>query len=196
MENVGGVISLAEAISDYGISIMMNAIFLTVILFVLGWFKKLINKTLDANTTQMSELIETTRAQTVLLDDIAGGLRPRTLMQIRDIYNIYFSYAVEQMCLIVKRMRKENHLADKKATSEKVKLLLDNIHNERNAHFENHTYRGRTLKDYTNDEWRDWAYTAVMKEIYRKTDNEDSLRSNIKALYNKIKYDFDERLNK
>lgn len=196
MDEVKGVITLAEGISSYGISIIMNAIFIIVIVFVLRWFKKLMDKTLDRNPKQMGELIGITQAQNILLDDIAEGIRPKTLLQVKDFSDVYFALTVEQVSNIVKKVRKENHLGDKAAVEEKVKLMLDNIHNERNSRFKNHTYRGRTLKDYTNDEWVDWAYKAAIKEIYRKTDNEDARRSTIKALCEKIKLDFDERLNK
>lgn len=104
--------------------------------------------------------------------------------------------AVEKVCRIIKKVRDENHIADREATAEKVRTLLTNIHEDRNSRFDSFKYKGKALSDYTNPEWIEWVAEVVEGELYNDAGaNNGRAYTNVKAVYANIKLDFYHRLN-
>lgn len=206
--NVAGKLGInSQAAFYYG---PLVVIFIAFIAFVavfgwilLKWMKRHIDDTTRQNSTiladvkeHISQLTNSSKAQIELLNDIADSLKPTSLIQAKDFGEVYFSLATEQVINIVRQVRKENHIVDKEATSAKVRLLIENIHKERNLRLKNHTFKGRALTHYTSEEWTQWAYEYVIKEVYHKKEDEERTRRNIKTLYNKIKLDYEDRLDR
>ena len=75
----------------------------------------------------VAELLTETKTQNDMLTDIAEGLRPETQLRIKNISSIYFDLAVERVCRIIKKVREENHIADREATKAKVHTLIMNL---------------------------------------------------------------------
>lgn len=194
MEQVTQVTEVAKTISDYGALIVMGASFivLSIVMWVglFNWFRKMVDKTISQNikTTESIES-KTTNIESVLVD-IAESLRPTTLMQIKNISNAYFDLALERCLRIVKKVKTENHIADKEATQAKIINLLSNLHDDRNSKFDTIHYQGRSLSSYTNREWIDWVAEVVTKEVYANVANEARAFSNLETTYNRIKLDF------
>lgn len=131
-----------------------------------------------------------------MLADISEGLRPETLLRIRNIANVFFDLSKEQVARMIKKIREENHIADQVATGEKIRRLLRNIHEERNNRFNSFTFRGRKLDAYVDDGWVEKIAVIVESEIYNPTGpNNGRAYSNISMAYDDIKIDFYQRLN-
>lgn len=199
METIGNVTTVAEGISNFGIMVVVCAAFIVLSLLmwvaIFKWFKSIINSTLANNAKVMNELVETTNAQTDVLNEIADGMRPATLLQIKNISNTCFDLAVERVCRIIKKVREENNIINKEATKAKIRTLLCNLHEDRNSRFDNHRYRGKTLTQYTAPEWIDWVAEIVESEVYAETQNNGRAYTNVEAVYARIRLDFYHRLN-
>jgi hypothetical protein len=191
---------LAKGITDYGMMAVAAAFFLilTFLLWVacFKWFKKIINDMITSHGKTMGALLTETRKQNDMLTDISESLRPETQLRIKNISNTYFDLAVERVCRIIKRVREENHIADKEATDKKIRSLLLNMHDDRNTRFDCYTYRGKRISSYTAPEWVDWVEEVVIKEVYETQPNANREYTNVQAVYERIKLDFYHRLNK
>ena len=195
MNDMQGVTDVAKAVSDYGAVIICTAAFIVLSIVMFRWFKSIVDSNMKNNANMMSELLETTNKQNELLNDIADGMRPATLLQIKNISNTCFDLAVERVCRIIKKVREENNIVNKEATKAKIRTLLCNLHEDRNSRFDNHRYRGKTLTQYTSPEWIDWVAEVVEREVYAETQNNSRAFTNVEAVYAKIRLDFYHRLN-
>ncbi len=198
IEEIKGVTDIAEGISNFGVMIVLCASFIILSLLmwiaIFKWFKSIIDNTMKNNAKVMNELSKKTDTQNELLNDIADGMRPATLLQIKNISNTCFDLAVERVCRIIKKVREENNIINKEATKAKIRTLLCNLHEDRNSRFDNHRYRGKTLTQYTAPEWIDWVAEIVESEVYAETQNNARAFTNVEAVYSKIRLDFYHRL--
>ena len=198
MNEIQSITDIAESISNFGITIVICAAFIIISLLmwviIFKWFKNIIDNMIKNNSNTMTELLKKTDAQNDLLNDIADGMRPATLMQIKNISNTCFDLAVERVCRIIKKVREENNIVNKEATKAKIRTLLCNLHEDRNSRFDNYRYRGKTLTQYTNPEWIDWVAEVVESEVYAETQNNARAFTNVEAVYSKIRLDFYHRL--
>lgn len=202
MEQIGAeqIIHAAEGISNFGLLAVAAAAFilLSVGLWfgIFMWFKNIINDMLTRNAQDMSSLISKTEKQNELLYEIADGLRPTTLMQAKERADLCFDLSVEKVCRLIKRVRQENNIIDREKTKKKIQTLLTNIHDERNSRFDNIQFRGRALSFYTSKDWIDWVAQVVENEIYSDTVNNGRAYTNVDAVYDRIRNDFNHRLNR
>lgn len=198
MSEFQSVTEVAEGISNFGIMIVICSAFIVLSLLmwvaIFKWFKSIIDNTMKNNAKVMNELLKKTDAQNDLLNDIADGMRPTTLLQIKNISNTCFDLSVERVCRIIKKVREENNIINKEATKAKIRTLLCNLHEDRNSRFDNHRYRGKTLTQYTSPEWIDWVAEIVENEVYSETQNNARAFTNVEAVYSKIRLDFYHRL--
>lgn len=198
MNEVGGVVQIADSISNFGIMIVICSVFivLSILMWVaiFKWFKSIIDNMMKNNAKVMNELLKNTEAQNELLNDIADGMRPSTLLQIKNISNTCFDLSAERVCRIIKKVKTENNIINKEATKAKIRTLLCNLHEDRNSRFDNHRYRGKTLTQYTAPEWIDWVSEVVESEVYSETVNDSRTFTNVEAVYSRIKIDFYHRL--
>lgn len=194
IDYTGSISEVAEGISNFGIMVIICAVFIVLSLLMwialFKWFKSIISNTMESNAKMMSELLETTNTQNELLNDIADGMRPTTLLQIKNISNTCFDLAVERVCRIIKKVRDENNIVNKEATKAKIRTLLCNLHEDRNSRFDNHRYRGKTLSKYTSPEWIDWVAVVVENEVYAEKQNNARAFTNVEAVYSRIRLDF------
>lgn len=202
MEQIGAeqIVHAAEGISNFGLLAVAAAAFilLSVGLWfgIFVWFKNIINDMLTRNAQDMSSLISKTEKQNELLYEIADGLRPTTLMQAKERADLCFDLSVEKVCRLIKRVRQENNIIDREKTKKKIQTLLTNIHDERNSRFDNIQFRGRALSFYTSKDWIDWVAQVVENEIYSDTVNNGRAYTNVDAVYDRIRNDFNHRLNR
>ena len=198
MNEIQNVTEIAKGISDYGVMIVICAAFIVMSLLmwiaIFKWFKSIIDSSIKNNTEMTAELLETTNKQNELLNDIADGMRPATLLQVKNISNTCFDLAVERVCRIIKKVREENNIINKEATKAKIRTLLCNLHEDRNSRFDSHRYRGKTLTQYTAPEWIDWVAEVVESEVYAETQNNARAFTNVVAVYSRIRIDFYHRL--
>ena len=201
-QNIGAeqIVHAAEGISNFGLLAVAAAAFilLSVGLWfgIFVWFKNIINDMLTRNAQDMSSLISKTEKQNELLYEIADGLRPTTLMQAKERADLCFDLSVEKVCRLIKRVRQENNIIDREKTKKKIQTLLSNIHDDRNSRFDNIQFKGRPLSFYTSKDWIDWVAAVVENEIYSDTVNNGRAYTNVDAVYDRIRNDFNHRLNR
>lgn len=195
---VEDVNSVAHGITNYGMMAITAAFFLvlTGLLWVacFKWFKSIIDGMIKGNAKVNADLLAETRKQNEMLNDISEGLRPETLLKVKNLSSMCFDLAIERVCRIIKRVREENHIADRAATVAKIRTLIENLHEDRNSRLDSFLYRGRTLSSYVNVQWIEWVAEVVEKEVYNETVNNGRAYTNVQAVYERIKIDFYHRV--
>lgn len=199
MNGVNETMEVAKGISDYGIMIVICAVFLILatglMVACFRWFKSAIENILTY-TDELKELNGKFDHNNHIMESIAEGLVPETQLRIKNIFGAFFDLATEKVCRLIKRVREENHIANKNATHTKVLTLLHNLYEDRNSKLDNFKYRGKKLSEYCNSEWVDWVAKVVEGELYNEAGpNNGRAYTNVKAVYDNIKLDFYHRIN-
>lgn len=199
MDNVANVTEVARGIGDLGMMAITAAFFLLLasglMVACFKWFKSIIDGMISDNKQLMADLLDETKRQNEQLADISEGLQPETQLRIKNTSGIYFDFAVEKVCRIIKKVRDENHIIDREATRRKINTLITNLHEDRNSRFDYYTYRGKRLSNYTSKEWVEWVADVVEKEVYNETQNNSRVYTNVSAVYERIKLDFYHNMN-
>lgn len=200
MTGVNETLQIAKGISDYGIMIVICAVFLilasALMVACFRWFKSVIENILTDYSEQLKTLQETATKNGEAMVDIAEGLIPETQLRIKNISGAFFDLAVERVCGLIKKIREENHISNKDATRAKIRTLLHNIYEDRNSKFDSFRYRGKPLSLYCNKDWVEWVAKVIEGELYNEAGiNNGRAYTNVKAVYENIKLDFYHRLN-
>lgn len=199
MNDVSQVTEVAKGIGDYGMMAVTAAFFLLLsagmMVAIFKWFKSLVDRMLEQQDA-LSKVLDSLQKNTSMLRDISEGLRPETQLRIRNLTGFAFDLSVEQVCRLIKKIRDENHIADKEATLEKIRKSLTVLHDDRNSRFDTFTYGGAKLSAYTSTEWIEQVAKVVEGEIYHEDgQNNGRAYTNVKLAYDNIKTDFYRRLN-
>lgn len=197
---IDDVTKVAHGISDFGMMAVTAAFFLvlaaTLMITCFRWFKSVIENIMNDYSEQLAHLQETANKNGEAMIDIVEGLMPETQLRIKNTAGVFFDLAIERVCRIIKKIREENHIANKEATKSKITTLLRNLHEDRNSRFDSYTFRGKKLSTYTNPEWVDWVEKVVENEVYNEQGaNNGRAYTNVSAVYENIKLDFYHRLN-
>ena len=199
MNEVQQVTEIAKGISDYGLMAVTAAFFLllsaAMMIAIFRWFKSMINRMLEQQEC-LRQLLDILQDNNAAIKNLAERLEPETQMRIRNLTGFAFDLTVEQVCRLIKRVRKENHIIDHEATAEKIRKSLKVIHEDRNSRFDPFTYHGKPLSDFCAPEWVEDVAKVVESEIYN-ADGESNARAytNVKLAYDNIKTEFYQRLN-
>lgn len=199
MNEVQQVTEIAKGISDYGLMAVTAASFLllsaAMMIAIFRWFKSMINRMLEQQEC-LRQLLDILQDNNAAIKNLAERLEPETQMRIRNLTGFAFDLTVEQVCRLIKRVRKENHIIDHEATAEKIRKSLKVIHEDRNSRFDPFTYHGKPLSDFCAPEWVEDVAKVVESEIYN-ADGENNARAytNVKLAYDNIKTEFYQRLN-
>ncbi len=155
----------------------------------------MINRMLEQQEC-LRQLLDILQDNNAAIKNLAERLEPETQMRIRNLTGFAFDLNVEQVCRLIKRVRKENHIIDHEATAEKIRKSLKVIHEDRNSRFDPFTYHGKPLSDFCAPEWVEDVAKVVESEIYN-ADGENNARAytNVKLAYDNIKTEFYQRLN-
>ena len=193
--NVQDYITVAKGISDFGVLIIIAAIFLvtsgSLMIACFKWFKHIINKTILETNSVLKNLTEESKKQTTLVKNLVYILEPETTLKVRNITEAYFDLALEQVCNLVPQIIRENHLNNKEAITSKLKNILTNLHDERDTYLAIFTYKGKPLSSYTSSIWIEWVLEAVLREIYTPEGRTpERIRTNLKTVYSRIKINF------
>lgn len=199
MSEVQHVTEVAKDISDYGIMIVICAVFLLLasglMITCFRWFKSVIENILNDYSDKLTHLQELATKNGEAMVDIAEGLIPETQFRIKSISGVFFDLAVEKVCRLIKKIREENHIVDKEATKTKIHTLLHNLYEDRNSRFDNFRYRGKRLSEYCNPDWIEWVAQVIESELYNEAGaNNSRAYTNVKAVYDNIKLDFYHRI--
>lgn len=186
---------MARGISEFGMLVMTAGFFLvfsaTMMLIFIRFFVKLVNGIVEKQEQSIENLLEETREQNSYLADISEGMRDETLSRIKVLSSLSFDLSKEEVVRIIKKVRDENHIADKEATQKKIRKLLQLIHDNRNSRFDSFTFRGKRLSYYTSSDWVDQIAAVVEGEIYNEQGvNNGRAFTNVSAAYEDIKLEF------
>ena len=128
MDSIQGTLDMAKGISDYGIMIVICAVFLVLasalMVACFKWFKSVIESIMNDYSDRIDRLQETDNKVLEAMVDIAEGLIPETLLRIKSISGVFFDLAVEKVCRLIKKIREENHIVDKEATKTKIAVSI------------------------------------------------------------------------
>ena len=199
MNEVQHVTEVAKGISDLGLMAVTAAFFLllsaAMMIAIFKWFKSMITRMLEQQES-IKELLDILQDNTQAIKTLAERLEPETQLRIRNLTGFAFDLSIEQVCRLIKRVRKENHIIDHEATADKIRKSLKVIHDDRNSRFDPFTYHGKPLSDFCASEWIEDVAKVVESEIYNE-DGENNARaySNVKLAYDNIKTDFYQRIN-
>lgn len=199
MNEIQQTLDVAKGISEYGMMIIICAVFLVLasalMIACFKWFKSVIENIMNDYSDRLERLQETANKSTEAMVDISEGLISETQLRIKTISGVFFDLATEKVCRIIKKIREENHIADKDATKNKIHTLLHNLYEDRNSRFDNFHYHGKRLSEYSNPEWIDWVAKVIEGEIYNEAGaNNGRAYTNVKAVYDNIKLDFYHRM--
>ena len=200
MNEAQAVTEVAKSIGDYGALIVIGAAFiimsLSMWIAIFKWFKSIINQILKQNSKDMEDILAATKKQNEMLCDISEGLRTETQLRLKNLTGMAFDLSVEHVCRLIKRIREENHIADKEATRQKIRRQLRIIHDDRNSRFDPFTYRGKCISAFCSDEWIEQVALIIESEIYHEQGvNNKRAYTNVKMVYDNIKLDFYHRMN-
>ena len=199
MNEVQHVTEVAKGISDFGLMAVTAAFFLllsaAMMIAIFRWFKSMIDRMLEQQES-LRQLLDILQDNNAAIKSLAERLEPETQLRIRNLTGFAFDLTVEQVCRLIKRVRKENHIIDHEATAEKIRKSLKVIHDDRNSRFDPFTYHGKPLSEFCAPEWVEDVAQVVESEIYNE-DGENNARAytNVKLAYDNIKTDFYQRIN-
>lgn len=199
MNDVSQVTQVAKGISDYGLMAVTAAFFLllsaAMMIAIFKWFKSMVNRMLEQQEC-LRELLDILQDNNSAIKRLAERLEPETQLRIRNLTGFAFDLSVEQVCRLIKRVRKENHISDHEATEAKIRKSLKVIHDDRNSRFDPFMYHGKALSEFCAQEWVEDVAKVVESEIYNE-DGENNARAytNVKLAYDNIKTEFYQRLN-
>ena len=198
---INAALETGKGISEFGMMAITAGFFLVLSALMMiacfRWFMKVINDVMTSQKDMLKELNEHIAENNYSMTRIAEGLSSETQMRIKTISNMAFDLSVEKVCRIIKKVRAENHIADKQATGIKIRTLLTNLHEDRNSKFDCFTYRGRKLSAYTSTEWIEQVASVIEFEIYNEAgENNGRAYTNVESAYANIRLEFYHNLNK
>lgn len=198
---INAALETGKGISEFGMMAITAGFFLVLSALMMiacfRWFMKVINDVMTSQKDMLKELNEHIAENNYSMTRIAEGLSSETQMRIKTISNMAFDLSVEKVCRIIKKVRTENHIADKQATGIKIRTLLTNLHEDRNSKFDCFTYRGRKLSAYTSTEWIEQVASVIEFEIYNEAgENNGRAYTNVESAYANIRLEFYHNLNK
>lgn len=200
MTDTGQVMEVARGIGDFGMMAVSAAFFIVLaavmMVTMFRWFKSIINGMVERQQHGMEEVLRGVRDGVEAMRRVLERMEPETQLRVRALTDMAFDLAVEQVCRLVKRVRKENHISDHAATAVKIRKSVRAIHDDHNSRFDTFTYRGKAISEYCNPEWTEDVAKIVESEIYHE-DGKNNARAytNVKLAYDNIKTDFYQRLN-
>lgn len=182
-------LQVARGITEYGILVVIAAIFLVVtlitIIMFLRWFLKVINKLMNDFTKDLSELLQLTRDQNDKLDIIKEGLTEESMQRFKSIIKLTLSTAMHECNNLVIRILEENHINDREKTKLKIERYVDSIIKELILRIENFKYNNHKVSDFISDQHIQQICECVESEVY----NENGYVQ--KRVFNNLKLIFD-----
>ena len=190
-----------DNISDYGMSYTTAAIYLTFSLVVLSalflWFNRVINNLIKNNDKILKEILSETQDQNSQLAILVENSKDETIGRIRTVSNALFDVSFWHTLNTIKRIRKENHIADVETTKKKIRDLVTIEYDSGCHKLDAFSYEGNHLSKFVNKAWIDWICQVIESEVYNELGENDSRAyTNVSMTFNQIKIDFNKRMYK
>lgn len=186
----------AAAVSDLGVLIVIAgfAIILCAIMIIYFFLShRRMTKNMEEQNKQNNKALSDTLTQLKdYLAPVSENARLSTLTALYSIAENNFKLSVENVLLIIERIREENNIDNEEATRRKLSRFITNIHNERKLYFTNFSYSGHTVDYYVDRKWIEQMVEVAFPEIYSQ--NKLRARTNIKQAYDSIFIEFKQNL--
>jgi len=183
------VLKVSEAISLFGILIVIAAVFLVTVFIllitVIARYLKMTGDSVKSQNENMQILIIETREQKAVMESIAEGLTDKTDTQHKVILKCMIDADIERTMRLLRNIRKENNIHDIPAVTEKVHRLIKNLSNKRYEDLSNFPYRGRNLGILLEDGWQTRIAEVVLKEL-TLDENNGRAYTNVTTTYEDI----------
>lgn len=190
-----------ENISEYGMSYTTAAIYLTFSVAVLSalflWFNRVINNLIKNNDRILKDILSETQNQNNKLAILVENSKDETINRIHTISNALFDVSFWHTLNTIKRIRKENHVADVETTKKKIRDLVTIEYDSGCQKLDAFSYEGNHLSKFVNNAWIDWICQVIESEVYNELGENDSRAyTNVGMTFNQIKIDFNKRICK
>lgn len=200
MENINPI-DVGKGITDFGFMVITAAFYLActgaMMFYFIKWFVKIINGIIDRQQKTMDEILDIQRAQFDMIKDIREGVNDELLAQVKVLSGYAFDNAKNVVFRSLEKVKKENHIDNRPAIEKKIRLILENLHSNRNSKFDNFSYAGKRLSEYTRHEWVDKIAEIMLCELYDEAGyNNGRAANNIDLAYEEIKVEFYKNLKK
>jgi membrane-associated HD superfamily phosphohydrolase len=200
LEVIEGSLRTAQSISEFGLMVVICAFFVVLsalmMIAMFRWQMNTIDSVMKTNKEMLSKLDKQMTENNKIMQSIAEGLIPKTMLEIKNTSSMAFDLAKHRLLELINTVLEENHIADREQTEEKIKNLVTNLHEDMKSKFDCYSYRGRKLSQYTNQEWIGWMISNVVLEIYNKNGmSKDRTYTSVSATFDRIKLDFYHRIN-
>ena len=194
------LLETAKGISDYGMATVTAASFIVVSTSLMITFFASFKQSMAKMLAAIHE-ITAMRAALSRINDSVEPFAERARMEVHTCVENYIDtsldLAVERVCRLIKDVRQQNHIADREATTAKVRNNLKNIHDERNVQFAYFQVNGKQLATYCRKEWVDTLAEVVLNEIYHPGGANDSRAyRNVSVAYDQIKVEILQAINR
>jgi ABC-type multidrug transport system fused ATPase/permease subunit len=196
------ILDVAKGISDYGMSAITAACFLVICLIMFAAMIKFVAKTINNLIGKQQESISnlTTKQSDILamIKDVHHTSNNKLLEQVHVVSSMAFDNSKNSVIQALILIKKDNHLENNEYFIEqKVRLIVENIHNDRNSKFDNFNYRGKSLSEYTDPNWISKISALMVSELYASDDlNINNASYNIHLAYQSFKVEFYKNLTK
>lgn len=200
LEVIEGSLKTAQSISEFGLMVVICAFFVVLsalmMIAMFRWQMNTIDSVMKTNKDMLSKLDTQMTENNKIMQSIAEGLIPKTMLEIKNTSSMAFDLAKHRLIELIDTVLTENHISDREATEDKIDKLVSNLHDDMNSKFDCYSFRGRKLSQYTNPDWIKWMIANVISEVYNKNGmNKDRMYTNVTATFDRIKLDFYHRIN-
>ena len=200
LEVVEGSLKTAQSISEFGLMVVICAFFVVLsalmMIAMFRWQMNTIDSVMNTNKEMLSKLDAQMQENNKIMQSIAEGLIPKTMLEIKNTSSMAFDLAKHRLLELIDTVLEENHIADRESTEDKITKLVTNLHEDMKSKFDCYSYRGRKLSTYTNQKWIEWMINNVIMEIYNKNGmSKDRTYTSVTATFDRIKLDFYHRIN-
>ena len=195
------VVEVARGISEYGMLAIAAAAF--VVGSMINNFHtrklhdKLINRIVDNTQITINEISKHIQVSDEKISQVKEALTGEMFNKVRTFAECSFDYNKMQVVWTIAQIKEENNLDDRERVEKKVRLIIDNLYNRRNANFDAFNYNGRELSYYANPAWIEKIYSYCIDSIYDgKEFRRDYYMKNLNHFYDEMKVEFFENLRK
>lgn len=189
LRGVGDAVGVAEGIANFGFMAVVSAFFLVVCMVLLWTMVRMFRQVFIENSRVMNRLVQTSERSYEAMLDLSEALTPETLERARIIGEGLLDVSAFRVCELIGKMRVENHLNDKEATLDKIRMVVGNMHDERNSKLDNFKFKGLPLSSYTSVAWTSMVCDVMESELY-KEENVVRTRNNVMNVYGRLKLEY------
>lgn len=193
------VMQTAQGISEFGVMVVICAVFVVLsfgmMIAIFKWFKSLVDVIVEKPTENTDKILKRLAEVNENLYDISEGMKNETMLRVKNTTNVYLDLSAEKVIHLIRQIKEENHISNKEATKEKIRMRLQNLYEDRNAKWDCYTYRGRRLSYYSSPKWVEKIATVVEAEVYAEKENASRTYNNVKTAYEEIKLEMYHNIN-